>query len=322
MVSSRAAFLVAFGAAVLVLVAAVGLVGPGGGLASPGEVNGTQGIATDASDGDEAGLSFAHAGAETGIDYSASSNGTNRRKMLTDVGVYAADVDGDGWTDVLATGGEQPMLFTNENGSFERAPDALPPLNRSVRSAVFLDYDGDGARDLLILADDSPPLLLANDGQGTFRRVDAGFEEELAVPIGATVADFDGDGCIDLFVIQNGRWNDHAPAGMSERNVPPSADDGLENVLYRGTCDGFERAEDTGIEGTRWSLATSAVDLDGDGRLDIHVANDFNHDVVYRNRGNLSFEKVVLGNETDRSEERRVGKECTVVCRSRWSPYH
>ena len=24
----------------------------------------------------------------------------------------------------------------------------------------------------------------------------------------------------------------------------------------------------------------------------------------------------------DRSEERRVGKECTSVCRSRWSPYH
>ena len=23
-----------------------------------------------------------------------------------------------------------------------------------------------------------------------------------------------------------------------------------------------------------------------------------------------------------RSEERRVGKECTSVCRSRWSPYH
>jgi hypothetical protein len=24
----------------------------------------------------------------------------------------------------------------------------------------------------------------------------------------------------------------------------------------------------------------------------------------------------------DRSEERRVGKECTALCRSRWSPYH
>ena len=27
----------------------------------------------------------------------------------------------------------------------------------------------------------------------------------------------------------------------------------------------------------------------------------------------------VLG---ERSEERRVGKECTATCRSRWSPYH
>ena len=26
--------------------------------------------------------------------------------------------------------------------------------------------------------------------------------------------------------------------------------------------------------------------------------------------------------EQARSEERRVGKECHVVCRSRWSPYH
>ena len=27
-------------------------------------------------------------------------------------------------------------------------------------------------------------------------------------------------------------------------------------------------------------------------------------------------------NETFRSEERRVGKECFRLCRSRWSPYH
>ena len=29
-----------------------------------------------------------------------------------------------------------------------------------------------------------------------------------------------------------------------------------------------------------------------------------------------------LGNADRRSEERRVGKECEVPCRSRWSPYH
>ena len=27
-------------------------------------------------------------------------------------------------------------------------------------------------------------------------------------------------------------------------------------------------------------------------------------------------------NITHRSEERRVGKECGLLCRSRWSPYH
>ena len=32
----------------------------------------------------------------------------------------------------------------------------------------------------------------------------------------------------------------------------------------------------------------------------------------------------MMGNglETARSEERRVGKECFRLCRSRWSPYH
>src|SRR3546814_13875227 len=29
-----------------------------------------------------------------------------------------------------------------------------------------------------------------------------------------------------------------------------------------------------------------------------------------------------LGQPVDRSEERRVGKECVSTCRSRWSPYH
>src|SRR3546814_7277841 len=28
------------------------------------------------------------------------------------------------------------------------------------------------------------------------------------------------------------------------------------------------------------------------------------------------------GQHLDRSEERRVGKECVSTCRSRWSPYH
>ena len=32
--------------------------------------------------------------------------------------------------------------------------------------------------------------------------------------------------------------------------------------------------------------------------------------------------KADLSYTSDRSEERRVGKECQTLCRSRWSPYH
>ena len=31
---------------------------------------------------------------------------------------------------------------------------------------------------------------------------------------------------------------------------------------------------------------------------------------------------LILGGSVMRSEERRVGKECCALCRSRWSPYH
>ena len=34
------------------------------------------------------------------------------------------------------------------------------------------------------------------------------------------------------------------------------------------------------------------------------------------------WEPAEFGPELARSEERRVGKECTSWCRSRWSPYH
>src|SRR3546814_18754660 len=33
-------------------------------------------------------------------------------------------------------------------------------------------------------------------------------------------------------------------------------------------------------------------------------------------------EALRLGSRFDRSEARRVGKECVSTCRSRWSPYH
>src|SRR3546814_6793390 len=38
--------------------------------------------------------------------------------------------------------------------------------------------------------------------------------------------------------------------------------------------------------------------------------------------GQILYTYLYLAPDPDRSEERRVGKECVRTCRSRWSPYH
>ena len=44
--------------------------------------------------------------------------------------------------------------------------------------------------------------------------------------------------------------------------------------------------------------------------------------VVERKNRTLQEMARTMIHENNRSEERRVGKECLDVCRSRWSPYH
>jgi hypothetical protein len=49
--------------------------------------------------------------------------------------------------------------------------------------------------------------------------------------------------------------------------------------------------------------------------FDYHYSK--HHQAYVTNLNNL-----IKGTEYERSEERRVGKECRRLCRSRWSPYH
>jgi len=219
-------------------------------------------------------------------------------RTLSNAGVYAGDYDDDGWTDLLAVGGENPVLFENTGGSFEPS-GALPSIERPVRSATFLDYNRDGRVDILLLADGSEPLLLENV-EGRYEKRDA-FDRPLAVPYGATVADYNADGCPDVFVYQNGDWSERVPVGFENYSVAVGEGNGNPNYLYRGTCSGFERVSLGGRERNRWSLAASFVDLTGDGRPDIHVANDINHDVLYVNQGDGEFRAKDLPERTNRN---------------------
>lgn len=245
-------------------------------------------------------LQFRNATERSGFDYEYAHQYNGTQSVMSNAGVYTNDYNGDGWTDLLAIGGERPVLFENRDGHFEPSA-ALPTLNRSFRAALFVDYDNDGWEDLLLLPMNAEPVFLANH-QGRFVRRDVGLNVTLSVPTGASAGDIDGNGCPDLFITQNGNWSDTRPAGLRNYSAAENGDNGGKNYLFIGNCSSFEAAtEDAGITGERWSLASSVVDLTGDGAPEIHVANDFGHDALYRNRGDGTFEKVRLGNRTNRN---------------------
>jgi hypothetical protein len=259
----------------------------GMGIAGPGAA------ASDRPTGD---IEFHPVSNETGFNYTTTIN----YGAISNAGVYANDFDRDGWTDLLAIGGEEPILFENTGGEFTPSGQ-LSAVDRELRAALFLDYDNDGWQDLLLLAEDSEPIFLENDG-GDLERTDVGLDTDMTIPMGAAAGDYTGNGCLDLFVFQNGDWNKHLPRARGTLDNEADVDNGNPNYLFRGDCEGFENVTaEAGIRGTRWSLAASTVDLDEDGRPDVHVANDFNYDIVYWNQGDGTFEQDVLGEATNRN---------------------
>jgi len=239
-------------------------------------------------------INFTERTEESGLAYEDVTQGVGNGNA----GVYVADVNNDGWEDVLAVGSDRPALFVNDDGTFERS-DVLPTLNRPFKSAAFVDYDGDGWEDLLLLPAGGSVVTLHNDG-GTFEHVDVGLGNT-TYPLGAAPADYDGDGDQDLLIYQSGDWAEGKPKGSFSLQATFDNDNGNPNLLYENSDDGFRRVTDAGIEGDRWSLAASFTDLTGDGRPDIHVANDYNTDIVYVNQGGGEFAQRELRGNTARN---------------------
>ncbi len=245
-------------------------------------------------------LGFEEVSTTVGLTYRSAQTYQSTQESISNSGVYVADYDDDGWTDVLAVGGDQPVLYENRRGQF-RPTDQLPTVDGIVQSALWVDYDTDGWRDLVLFVVDEEPIVLHND-EGKLTPTDIDLGGPYAVPQAATAGDFDGDGCPGIFLAQYGDWGVEHPYGQRNYSVAHDRDNANANALYTGDCSGLTNATaGSGIHGTAWSLATSAVDLNADDSTDLHVTNDFNHDVVYVNRGNATFERRVLGDRTNRN---------------------
>ena len=246
---------------------------------------------------------------EAGIDFVHDSGVDGSYFMPEHIGSGGAlfDADGDGDLDLylVDSGGHsgnpadaRPNRFYRQeaDGRFvDRTQESgLGDLGYGMGVAVG-DADGDGDPDVYV-TNHGPDALYENLGDGTFRDVTATAGLELdAWSTSACFFDADADGDLDLYVVT---YLDYAPkpctdsAGRPEY-CGPTAFPGVSDALFANRGDGtFEDAgARAGIAAVRnRGLGVACVDLDGDGRQDVYVANDGELNQLWIQREDGRFE--------------------------------
>ena len=233
------------------------------------------------------GLAFTH---ETG---KVKDRWGRMQNYAAGAGVGVGDYDGDGFEDVYLVRGVDSKLFRNKgDGTFEdvteRAKASKPPAGEG-RFGIFGDYDGDGREDIFVGILNAPDLLLHNEGDGTFK--DRAKEAHLVgteQATGAVWADFNNDGHLDLYIVSGGNLLQWDPEPIY------NALNALPNALWMNNGNGTftDRTKEAGVGHTGWALAVSTQDFDLDGDTDIFIGNDVGYSVLYRNRGDATFDDV------------------------------
>jgi len=271
-------------------------------------------------------VQFVEVSRTAGIDSFRHVTGGEQKEYIVESkggGLAVLDYDGDGWLDIFLVSGA-----TFED--LERPPESIPRRNMLFRNnrdwtfsdvttaagvtatgwgmgASACDYDNDGDTDLYVTFFGRGNVLYRNNGDGTFTDV----TEKAGVAAGgwstgSAWGDYDRDGDLDLYVaryIDFVREEVPAKGGSAfcqYKGVPvqcgPRGLKPLRDILYRNNGDG------TFTDVTRQALGPEIpqyygftplwVDVDNDGWLDLYVADDGTPNLLYRNRGDGTFEEI------------------------------
>ena len=270
-------------------------------------------------------LPFADITKAAGIDF-VHETGAYGERLLPETmggGVAFLDYDNDGDQDLLfvnsapwpwrdAEPADGSRLYRNRgDGTFDDVSAAagvdVPLYGMGVAVG---DYDGDGFVDAYFTAVGRNRLLRNEGGKGfvdvTERAAVAGAEDTWSTS--AAFFDSDGDGDLDLFVCNYVGWSpdvdrevDFRLTGIGRAYGPPTDFAGTDSVLYRNDGGVFaDVSQAAGIQVRHpatgapvgKALAVRPLDINGDRRLDLAVANDTVGNFLFVNQGGGRFRET------------------------------
>jgi len=263
------------------------------------------------------------------IDFKDENSPSSNKYLVETMGggVALLDYDNDGRLDIFFVNGakiDDPMpdgklpdkaerkfwnrlYHQNADGTFtdvtEKAGLTGMPENYYGMGVAVGDYDNDGFEDIYV-TNYGGNTLYHNNGNGTFTDV----TKTAGVAAGGWSAsagffDYDNDGRLDLFVTRYVDWTFRTNRYCGERRpgyrayCHPDNYDGVTNILYHNNGDGTftDVSAKAGVANPNGKgLGVSFADYDGDGFIDVFVANDSVQCFLYHNNGNGTFAEVGL----------------------------
>lgn len=254
--------------------------------------------------------------ASSGIDFKHSIGDDKLTNIIESVGGGSAflDYDQDGLMDLYVTNGNYHDRLSDEefkpekihrnqlyrnlgDGTYENVTQKAGVGHEGFGMGITVgDFNNDAYPDLYI-SNHGPNVLYKNNGNGTFSDISStagvGGDES---SVGAVWLDYDNDGLLDLFIGNYLSFDPdykfyYAPDGFPG----PMSFDGEIDRLYKNLGnDTFQDVtEAMGVYNPNGrAMGVGAADYDGDGFVDIYIANDHMVNYMYHNEGGKGFKEL------------------------------
>ena len=261
--------------------------------------------------GQVAAVTFKDVTASAGIAFIHNSGRAGKKYLPETMGAGGAfvDLDGDSWLDLVIVNGRDwtpkagaasvhGLYRNNRNGTFTDVVKGSGLDQSAYGLGVAAgDVDNDGDEDLYITALEGDRLY-RNDGAFKFTNVTrAAGIANANFGTSAAFVDYDRDGRLDLFVANYVRWSEAtdkrcALDGKNKSYCTPEVYPGVASKLFRNLGAGrfADVSQKAGVAnpGAK-ALGIGLLDYDGDGWIDLFVANDTQPNQLFHNNRNGTF---------------------------------